>query len=86
MRDDRLIEQLAEETAQSQRAAGNAEDLLGVVFTFLKRSHAANLNADEIGELLGIAPGCVLDRAALSEIQEDAVLELYAAVEGCQKG
>lgn len=85
MRDDPLIEKLLADTAQALRqVAGDAEDMLRVVFTYLKLSHAGNVNADEMRERLGIAPDCILNRARLSEVEEDAVLELYASIEQAQ--
>lgn len=79
---DGALESLLKESAEQLRGSiGSPERIVLVVGMFLRRAFQAGMTADVVRDLLGITPGCLLDRAALPIIDEAAVVEAYASLE-----
>jgi hypothetical protein len=77
-----LIKWLVEEAASGlRRAKGDAESIRAVVFPYLHRAYEAGLEPDEIGDLLGVARGNVLNKARLSRRDEQEVLAAYEVLD-----
>lgn len=82
MRTSCAVDVLLDESAeQLQRAAGNPERIVTAIKLFLTRAFGAGLSTDLVRDLLGILPGCLLDRAALSSYDESLVVEAYSLLE-----
>jgi hypothetical protein len=73
---------LAESATRLSDAHGTAEQVFVAIDEYLHCAYQAGLSSDDVRDLLGIAPDCVLDRAGLSLSEEYAILEIYSVIEG----
>ncbi len=76
-----FIEWLVSETASGLvRSRGDVELLKAPVFLYLNRAYEAHLDPDLIADLIGASERSILDRAGLSDEEEQAVINAYESL------
>lgn len=73
-----FIQWLTDQTvAQLQAARGNETAIHSAIQTYVKHALEAYLPFEEIEEVLGINEPCIMDLAELSEVDEEAVVDIF---------
>lgn len=73
-----FVATLISETANALKsAAGNDQALLNIVSQFYDKATAADLDIEEIENILGINEGCIMDLAKLSEEDEEILIDAF---------
>jgi hypothetical protein len=78
---DNFINELSEVTLAAIVAAnGNEAALKEAVRDFFVKATEANLELEEIEDILGVDEDCIMNQAELSEADEDVVIDTFDAL------
>lgn len=78
---DEFINELSNTTLAAIRAAqGNETALQEAVRDFFVKATDANLDLEEIEDILGVDEDCIMDQAELSEADEEIVIDAFDAL------
>lgn len=73
-----FLEWLSTQTVSAlKNAQGNPTALQEAIKQFLSQATEANLNSEEIEDILGVGKPCILDTAELSEDDEEIVITAF---------
>lgn len=78
---DEFISELSETTLAAIVAAnGNETALQDAVRDFFAKATEANLDLEEIEDILGVNEDCIMNQAELSEADEDIAIDTFDAL------